>query len=289
VVGIALEGGVTRGAVVGALVVAASILVQASTQDTPSSQEPRFEVASVKPSPPDTAFDCKPPTCSTSFYQTFPGRFRATQMSVVELVSAAYSMPMNRVVGPDWAGSARYDVIATHILPASDQSGWRVMLKHLLEERFSLRLHREERSLPVYVMKKARADDKLGPQLLSIKDCGDPPKIVRVDLSCGVAGFPSATKRIARGRWEAIGLSGLLTYPVGRPVVDETGLSGWFEMSLEWSNSVTGASSQGAAPDPSDRPEIFTAVREQLGLKLEAAERPLEVLVIDSVQQPTEN
>src|SRR6185503_8465811 len=63
---------------------------------------PRFEVASIKPSPPSTLFDCKPPTCYTGFYQLFAGRFRATNMSVVDLIGTAYSMPAKRLVAPEW-------------------------------------------------------------------------------------------------------------------------------------------------------------------------------------------
>ena len=103
--------------------------------------DPRFEVASVKPSTPNPfAGDCKPPTCSSAYYRTPPGRFIATRMSVLELVAVAYSMATNRVVGPEWAMSERYDVEATHRQPKSDQSTLRSMLQGLLQERFSLRV-----------------------------------------------------------------------------------------------------------------------------------------------------
>jgi uncharacterized protein (TIGR03435 family) len=92
-----------------ALVLGVSTSAQAPVAAT------RFEVVSVKSSTPNPlAGNCKPPTCYTGYYRTPPGRFIATRMSVLDLVATAYSMPENRVVGPEWSKSEQYDVEATH-------------------------------------------------------------------------------------------------------------------------------------------------------------------------------
>ena len=210
-------------------------------------------------------------------------------MSVSFLVGTAYAMPGNRIIGPDWTESEEYDIDARHTLPANDQAGLRAMLQHLLTERFSLRFHRETRPFPVYVLTKARDDGKLGPQLVSITGCDDRPAFLpSFYKGCGQLGVPRATTRVGVGRWETLRLHGHLEQSLNRIVVDETGLSGWYAALLEWSDDSLRASSQGT-PAAADKPELFTALREQLGLKLEMAERPIEVIVIDSVERPTPN
>jgi uncharacterized protein (TIGR03435 family) len=148
------------------------------------------------------------------------------------------------------------------------------MLQHLLQDRFSLRLHREHRPKAVYVLKRARDDGKLGPQLVSISDCSARPSFLPSYYNgCGGMGSRATTSRVGRGKWEDLALHRHFAPSVDRPVIDETGLSGSFALLLDWSDI--------------DTPSLLTAVREQLGLKLEAAERPVEVLVIDSVERPT--
>ena len=249
---------------------------------------PRFEVVSIRPSRPADVPGCQPPSCYTSFYTALPGRFTATKMSVLGLVAYAYEMPSNRMIGPDWAKSELYEVDATHGLPESDRAGLRAMLQGLLQERFSLQLHREQRRMAVYVLTKARSDGRLGPQLVSIADCSDrPPFLPSYYKSCGVMGVRGATTRIGMGRWADLALYRHLEQSLGQIIVDETGLSGWFAALLEWSNSPR--SSSETASDPSDRLDLFVALREQLGLELERAERPVDVLVVDRVERPTEN
>lgn len=247
-------------------------------QDGKVSPAQRFEVASIKPAPPMTTVDCKPPTCFPNFYMMSERRFRATKMSVIELVQAAYSMSSMRIIGPDWASSERFDVEATHGLPANDR-GVLLMLQNLLQDRFALRLHREQRPIPVFVLSKARDDGKLGPQLRSISECKGQSTFLPAYISCsGQLATSGPTTRMGRGPWEKLSLAQRLWPSVDRPVVDETGLTGMFELRLDWSD----------APD-GDKPVLFTALREQLGLKLERAERPMEVIVIDRVDRPTPN
>jgi uncharacterized protein (TIGR03435 family) len=164
------------------------------------------------------------------------------------------------------------------------------MLQRLLEERFSLQTHRETREMPVYELVKARADDQLGPRLrVSTLDCA--PGGTADRAQCGF--------RIDIGRidgksvdWRV--LVGQLPSAVGRTVIDKTGLKGFFELTLEWNPdpSVTRspeatAAATAAAATPGERVTIFTALQEQLGVRLQAARAPLEVLVIDRLERPT--
>lgn len=273
-----------------ALVVIAARLVAQAPATGPA--DLRFEVASVKPSAPDnSAFDCVPPMCSASTYQTLPGRFKASKMSALALVSFAYSVPENRIVGPAWAESERFDVDAKNasLFPRSsggtgplDQSALNSMLQHLLEDRFALRLRREMRPMDVYILMKARDDGRLGPQLVrssapvDAKQCGGGSTFLPEWISCGRLNLPSLTTRMARGKWEDVGLAQAFFSSVDRPVFDETMLTGWFEMKLEWSDD----------PSQVEKPSLYTALRQQLGLKLESAKRSMEFLIIENVERP---
>ena len=274
-----------RHRVVGSLL--AACLVAAHPLAQSQAPKPTFEVASVKPSEPSQSVWCQPPTCYTGFYQTFPGRFRATKMSLLELVGIAYEMPTNLIVGPEWTKSERFDVMATHDSAASGRAALKAMLQHLLQDRSFLQVHREPRPMPVYVLKRARDDGKLGPQLVSITDCTERPSFLPSNVGCGTMKVPAATSRVARAKWEDLALHQHFAMSVDRPVIDETGLTGWFALRLDWSNDLTGATPLNEPTADVDRPSLFTALRVQLGLKLEADKRPIEVLVIDRVERPT--
>jgi len=261
------------------LALAASFSAQAPRPE--SAGDPRFDVVSIRPSAPNKNPACQPPTCYSSYFVPQPGRFRAQRMSVLGLIGYAYSIPMQRLVGPDWTSTEQYDIEATHRLPRSDEAGLRRLVQHLLEERFSLQSHREQRQTPVYVLAKARQDGKLGPQLVSVTGCDDRPAFLppSYSKSCGAIGVPSATSRVGLATWANLNLHRQFEQSLDRLVVDETGLSGWFAAYLEWSDDVFQI----------EKPSLFTAVREQLGLRLEPAERPLEVLVVDRVERPAPN
>ena len=258
------------------------LVAQAPTsQPPPLAGEPRFDVVSIKPSPPNQSLECRPPTCYTSFFVPQPGRFRALRMSVIGLVGYAYSTPSNRLIGPEWTRTEQYDIEATHALKGADDPGLRTMVQRLLQERFALRMHSEQRRTAVYVLTKAREDGRLGPQLVSVAGCDDRPRFLpsSYSKSCGATGVPSATSRVGLATWDRLNLHRQFEQSLDRPVVDETGLSGWYAAYIEWSDDVT----------QTEKPSLFTAVREQLGLKLETAERPLEVIVIDGAERPSPN
>ena len=270
-----------RSFVAGALVVALAVSLAAQAPPVQPAGELRFDVVSIKPAPPNQNPGCRPPTCYTSFFVPQPGRFLATKMTVLGLVAYGYSMPSNRLVGPEWTRTEQFDIEATHALKGPDDPRLRTMVQRLLQERFSVRVHTEQRRTAMYVLTKAREDGRLGPQLVRVTGCDDRPAFLPsvYGKSCGAIGVPGATVRVGLATWERLNLYRQFEQSLDRPVIDETGLSGWFATYLEWSDDLT----------QSEKPSLFTAVREQLGLKLEPAERPLDHLVIDSAERPSPN
>ena len=222
---------------------------------------PRFEVASIRPN--------KSPATYPTVTGRSPGRYAITSATLVDLIRDAYSFRWSSVVGgPDWVRLERFDIVAT--APGSSYSQHRVMLQPLLAERFALQVHGEIRQLPVYELVKARADGRLGPRLTpSSVDCGQ--------AKCATDTGVSSVRATALP-WPQVFAETFSN--LDRPVIDRTGLSGPFDVDFRWTPL-----------DASDnRPEqvmLFTAVQEQLGLKLQPAVGPVEVLVIDSAERPT--
>jgi uncharacterized protein (TIGR03435 family) len=218
------------------------------------------------------------------------GRFKAVNEPLWRLIAEAYRSTYQlrrfEIEGiPPAMDNARFDVDA---VPQGTPgvSEQRQMLQRLLAERFKLRVHRETRDLPIYVLVKARADGRLGERLKpSDVDCatvraGAPPPASQPGQA------PSCMMIFGQGRLISYGMTVTqlaemgLSRSVLRPVVDRTGLTGSYTWTLEW------------APDDSpdangDLPSLMTALVEQLGLRLESARGPVQVIVIDHVEQPT--
>ena len=262
-----------------------------------------FEVASVKPNEsgdPGGMMRRQP-----------GGRVNATNMPLRQLISFAYQLtPMTLIGGPGWIGDARFDIVAKlegdppPIPPGAGPDHVMLAMRTLLAERFNLKIHRETRELDVYALVLARPGGSPGPALKrSMQDCS--PEAVRAMIGRGGGGLPPAPQgtplcgaRIGPGRMQLGGMPlSMLTGPLGglsgRIVVDRTGLTGNWDAELTFAPEVgRGAPPPppGApgppAPDP-DAPSIFTALQEQLGLKLESTKAPIEVVVIDSVEKPT--
>ena len=207
------------------------------------------------------------------------GRLRVTAAPLFWLIATAYGddnggLRPEQVIGaPAWLRSERYDIIAQTTGGRSDASTFiamRPFLRTLLEERFALRTHRDRRELAVYALVRSRPNGALGPRLtVSTVDCS------KDDAKCQPQGGPVG--RITSDALTSDLLMQLLANASGRIVVDRTGLAGPFAIDLEWSQDQTA----------SDKPSIFTAVQEQLGLKLESTRAPVDVLVVDSVDRPT--
>ena len=267
-------------------------------------EQPRFEVASVKPNKKDDR---------QISIQTQGDRYTASGVSLGVLIRSAYQVQEFQIVGgPDWLDSDRFDVVAKAEPDAGAASAMRapgptrqqLMLRSLLAERFNLVVHKETRQMPVYALVLARSDGTLGPQLhRSTTDCtnvgavrgragnASPPTAPWLQPpGCGTNVGPGVV--LAGGRTMAQFATALSTLTntgssLNRLVVDRTGLEGTFDVNLKFTPEYIPPVGPGMPPIDANGPSIFTAVQEQLGLKLEAQRGPVEVLVIDRVGQPT--
>jgi uncharacterized protein (TIGR03435 family) len=159
------------------------------------------------------------------------------------------------------------------------------MVRALLADRFKLKVHTETRNLSIYRLMRVRKDGKLGPHLTrSSKPC-DEGQI----LPCAVMGISRSGELQARVDTIDDFIHRGLMFILGITVIDQTGLQGNFDIDLKWTPDSPAAPFADPGAGESDAPSIFTALREQLGLKLEPSKGPVEVLVIDSVEHPTES
>lgn len=235
-----------------------------------------FEVASIKPKPPG-------PVDGGGFRYLPGGRYTAINVVVSQLLSGVYPgirATLGDIVGPDWIFADRFDILASAGREATrEEMG--IMIRTMLEERFKLRAHMERQEQPVWELIVARRDGALGPELKPHPDeCGRPGT-----TPCGV----SASREGVRGIGVPISrLANFFTASVdGRRIFDKTGLTGNYDFKLVF--RPTGAPPREAGAPPDDRPMLFTALEEQLGLKLVASRGVVDVLVVDSIDRPTEN
>lgn len=230
----------------------------AFAQSTP---RPSFEVASVKPSGPDDRL----------MYRLQPGgRYLATGLTLKMLIANAYSVPDFLISGgPSWRDADKYNIeakVGSPLPPWPDSNKQlSLMFQSLLEDRFKLALHRETREEPVYDLVVARSGAKL--------------KMASADERTG---FEMTTGRIHSMAVPLEYLATNLGYLVGRQVIDKTGLTGKYSYTVTYTP-------EDAAPADADGPSIFTAVQEQLGLKLESTKGRVELLMIDHVEKPSAN
>jgi uncharacterized protein (TIGR03435 family) len=288
--------------VAGSIAVAAPIMLGQAAATSggaapPSATEdvkvPVFDVVSVKPDKSVSGM---------IRVMAKPDGYSATNVSLKMLLQGAYGIREDLISGaPGWVDSARYDIDAKVAGPDVDTlkklspEQRRSMLQPLLAERFKLVVHTETKQLPVYELVVAKGGSKL-------KEAtpGDP-------YANGFKGPDGAGRggmiRVGRGQLTAQGvptssLANMLSQQLHKTVIDKTGLTGKYDLELNWTPDQgaepmfkgNDGSLQRAepAPDPSG-PSIFTAIQEQLGLKLQSAKGPVETLVIDHVEMPSEN
>jgi uncharacterized protein (TIGR03435 family) len=245
------------------------------------------------------------------------GRLTMINMPVRQLIVRAYGVQPYQVLGgPSWITSDRFDITAKAPGDASPQQ-MNAMLEALLADRFKLKVRKETRQSDVYRLVTARADGKLGEALK--------PAAVNCDMARGRAGGPMPGTGagpepargaapggpmmgpcqflIAPGRFQVAGQSmaafaNSLGMQVGRPVLDETGLQGAYDFTLTFMPDPGGRGMPAGLPPPGapelppidpNAPALPTALQEQLGLRLESGKGPVEMIVIDSIDQPTED
>jgi len=208
-----------------------------------------------------------------------PERITFTFSSLRNLIRTAYDVrSSHHMESPAWMGSVYFDIVANVPAGASrDQAN--LMLQNLLADRFQLKVHRSTRELPVYALVVARN----GPKLKVADDDPNAPK-PRGTLWSG------GRKKFEFNSWTMGRFARTLESDVDRPVIDMTGLEGAYDIRLEFAETRSGFGPPDLGPPDPNAPELFTALTEQLGLRLESRRGPVDVLIVDSaLRQPTEN
>jgi len=226
-----------------------------------------FDAASVKPSAPDN------PNGSTFDYRN-GGTLRVVNSTLQGLIESAYDVRDFQIAGgPAWVKTDRFDVTArsasgdTAAARADDMKLSRVKLQALLAERFHLIIHRETRERQEYALTAGKG----GARLVDVSQT--PPK--------PTAGIQSAAGQLTATQSTMANLVYVLSRRLREPVVDRTGLNGRYDFELTWTEVGT------AGDAAADAPSIFTALQEQLGLKLDSVRGPVETLVVDRAERPS--
>jgi uncharacterized protein (TIGR03435 family) len=267
-----------------ALAIAAAPGAQAPA---PAPAAPAFEVSSVKPNK-----DGGP----SSVRVTPGGMLSVTNNNLRNIIRNAWNITNDQIVGgPDWLDSERFDITAKASAPFKQDEA-RGMLQALLADRFGLATHMETRELPVYLLVLARKDGALGPQMKKADiDCAAlfasvtaggkmPERLPNGNLPCGIS--VRGNQGLVTGNGVAMDqLARNLVGGVGRIVVDRTGLPGYYDLNLTFAPESAPGAPLGTTSD-SGAPSLFTAMQEQLGLKLEPGRAPISVLVIDRANRP---
>jgi uncharacterized protein (TIGR03435 family) len=261
-------------------IVAVSSLVAAQGQKSPTEPRPTFEIASIKRN--------RSGTSGGRFGEEPGGRWSMVNTAVISLIRSAY--PTRELVNvPRWVESEPYDVNAkAEGNPTREQIT--LMLQALLADRFKLAVHGETRERPVFALVVARNDGRLGPGLLPSKvDCeavnvarraGRRPEGPLPSNGAPPCGWSSNGETLRVGGLPMSRVAGVFGKPDGRVVIDKTGLTGNYEFSIRYTTEPSSTD---------DRPSLFTALEEQLGLKLVSDRALLQELVVDHIERPTED
>jgi uncharacterized protein (TIGR03435 family) len=289
----------SAGLITFATVLVPGLRAQAPATGEPASAELRFEAVSIK------LRTDKPTSFST---RNLPnGGVLMVAGSVTSLITSAYGTTVESKTLPAWATSTYYDVTATSPLtgnatPTQRQS----MVRAMLTERFNFEGHVESHEQPAFDLVVAHKDGRLGPSMKpSPVDCAAQAAAQRPALEAALASGtlppsppmdPAAPPPDCRGRSTRGVIEGDLTIPsmlmfirgmAGRPVIDKTGLTGYYRVRLEVALRQPGADS--TAIGIIDPPDVFTALPAQLGLKLEESKTMVSTVIVDRIERPTEN
>ncbi len=273
------------------VIVLALVGVASAGQQPPLPVGVQFDVISIKLNKSDSH--------NQSLSERPDGAFRVSNVTVIWLIARAYGVETEGL--PDWAKTERYDVSATSTLARATVEDRATMMRAMLADRFQLTVHVEMRDEPAYDLVLARRDARLGPGLTPIDvDC---TSRIAADAATSLpardrpdpkAPPPPCTLRMVNDRLEGdttmarLAASPLFRGGLGRPVVDKTGLTGYFHVSMTFDPIALRR-----GPDTTRRldaaPTIFTAVEQDLGLKLQPSHATVNKLVIDHIERPTPN
>jgi uncharacterized protein (TIGR03435 family) len=265
-----------RPAVAGLIVATAVGLFAQSPNARPKFDE--FEVATIKPTAPD--WDAGRVMRMQTAHQ-----FVVKNFALRLLLAAAYNLTPGTISGgPAWVDSEHFDILAEspgEVRPNMDEQ--MAMLRKLLTDRFKLTFHREEKEFPIYALTVAKGGSKLKESTVSPDATPEgPPPLVFV-LSSQGARLPGRNATMAA-------LAAVMQRSaLDRPVVDQTGLSGRYDFDLEWTPDETQFGGQVRGTPSAPKVDLFAAMQQQLGLRLEATRGPIAALVIDQVERPSAN
>jgi uncharacterized protein (TIGR03435 family) len=243
-----------------------------------------FEVASIKP---NMSGDRR-----VGIQMAPGGRYVASGINTKFLIQQAYGVRDYQIQGgPRWLDTDRFDINAKAAGGEFKREHMGIMMQKLLADRFQLKIRRETKELPVYSLLVAKGGSKLKPRAAEGGESRPMFRMGRGQINAQNVGMAMFVNELAR--------------QAGRNVIDNTGLTGNFDVKLEWTPEPGqgggglfggpagpgGPGGDGPRPAPADPngPTLFTAIQEQLGLKLEPAKGPVEIIVIDSVEKPSEN
>jgi uncharacterized protein (TIGR03435 family) len=287
-------------AVVALGIMAVAVMIAQQPAQMDQNTAVSFEVASVKPN--------KSGDRGGSLRRQAGGYVNAVNMPLNTLITFAYHVQLFMLTGgPGWMANERFDIVAKlegdppPVAPGSGPDPLMLAMRSLLADRFKLKVHRETREGDIYALVVARPSRNRGPALKpSTQDCSPqgiqarraaPPSTNSSGASPVFCGMQMGPGRIGFGGFPLLTFAEGLSGQVGRVVVDQTGLAGNWDFELMFAAERPAGLPPGEelpAADPT-APSIFTAIQEQLGLRLQAAKGPVDVLVIDHVERPSEN
>jgi uncharacterized protein (TIGR03435 family) len=239
---------------------------QAKPAMMPKSADPDWEVVTVKPSDPNAKSD----------HLDASGRHVVFENEPVEnLLWFGYHVQKNQIANaPEWVKTERWDVDGLADVDGEPNvAQLQALARKVLAERFGLKLHREQREMPVFALRAAKGGPKL---MVNTSDPNGQPNEHRKAAGAGWHMYAFTNTSMPVFVLDILG-------SVDRPILDQTGLKGRYDFQLKW------LTDESHSMDPDAPPGLFTAIQEQLGLKLEAVKAPVDVMVIDKVERPGAN
>jgi uncharacterized protein (TIGR03435 family) len=236
--------------------------------------DPSFDVATVKPSKPDTP---------GKMFRMQANKFSTVNTTLADLIKDAYGVQDKQIVGaPEWVFTEKYDLAGQPDVPGQpNQEQLRIMIKKLLADRFQLKFHKDQKEMPAYVLTVAKGGPKMKKSEADPNAGGG-----RLFRGLGVLTFTNSSMVDFCDLMQAAVLD--------RPVVDHTNLPGKWDFLLKWTPDESQFGGMGIkVPPPTDSPDapppLFTALQEQIGLKLDAEKAQVPVLIVDHVEKPSDN
>jgi uncharacterized protein (TIGR03435 family) len=235
--------------------------------------DPSYEVATIKPSRPD----------GHRVVQVQGVRLFTANTSLVDLMMFAYGVHSLQITGgPGWMKTEKFDVLMQPNMPGRPSTvQMRSILRKLLADRFKMTFHHAQKELPVYSIVAAKGGPKLTPTAAE-----------SVAANTAAIGFSKDAMVVSNATMAEFASLMQRYVALDRPIVDHTGISGKYDFKLSWTPDRSQFNGNPIWPitnDANSPPDLYTAIQEQLGLKLQPIKEPTDVLVIDSVERPSEN